>query len=105
MGLPTRFLGFIVGDLVAEQSAGGGVGEGLAAGGFVEGEGLFLEDLDGALAGLGGLGGGAAEGEGVELIEEFLDGGLVVPDHELLGGELVGHGDLEEGSVGFEEVE
>jgi len=100
-----RFGGRLVGDFGAEKGAGGGVGESLAAGGFVEGEGLLLEDLDGALACLCCLGGGAAEGEGVELIEEFLDGGLVEPYHELLGGELVGHGDADERFVGFEEVE
>ena len=88
----------------SEEGSGGFVGGFAVAGGFVVGQGVFGEDGDGALAGVGGFVIGAADGRGVEVLEEGLDGGLIHPGEELVVGELVGEGDGVEGAVGVEEI-
>ena len=90
---------------VAEEGSGGFAGEFEGSGGFTEADGLFFEDDDCGVPGMGGGGFGAAIGEFIERIQEGTDGGLGVPDGELGEGEFVGHGDLEEGPVGGEEVD
>ncbi len=90
---------------VAGQEAGGFAGELEGAGGFAEGYGLFLQDDEGGVAGVGGGGLGAAGGEFIQGVEHGADGGLGVPDGELGEGEFVGLRDLEERPVGGEEVD
>jgi hypothetical protein len=94
---------FGVADGDAEEGAAGLRGGFAFLDGFDE-HGLGDQGVDGAGAGLGGHVGGNPGGDGIALIEQGLDTGLLDPDDELLEGEAVGLCDPHQLGFGLKEV-